>query len=414
MKIAFMAHNKDPSVPWIDSDGGALTIRHFALELAKLGNEITIYVNRPPLKAEPSSHRKQKHTAQAEEEVVLEKSIVVKRIDLPAYNNSLFEKTIEAADFPEILDSLAVSHRITFTTLLQYDRILFFHPLSVMGFQCLERFGELWSALFPMLLSEEYKKYLKVTDLYVELEQLALQSVRRIFVASSDEADQLISRGIGVSKIVRIGRGVDREVFFPLIRSALPRDRSIRIVTVGAIRPSKGQLILVRMLRLLRDSGVQATLAIVGEKRRFDAKENMNYFASILMEIENLDLKSYVDFLSAVPNKDVAVILRSSDLAVFPSVAESFGKAALEAVLTGTPTIVNASVRSYLDFITPNVNALAVENTSECYADAVIRLLNDVDAYTRLSRKGAMLHDKLTWENAGIALHRALLTDWKV
>ena len=63
------------------------------------------------------------------------------------------------------------------------------------------------SVLFPMLLSDEYRKFQSVSDMYIALEQALLERCGRVSVASVAERDVLKRRGLpakqGFNRIAR-------------------------------------------------------------------------------------------------------------------------------------------------------------------------------------------------------------------
>lgn len=102
--------------------------------------------------------------------------------------------------------------------------------------------------------------------------------------------------------------------------------------------------------------------------------------------------------LPAAEPEEVAAELRRADVFVFPSLAEGFSLALLEAMATGLP-IVATRVGAAPDLLEDGVSALLVEPAdAEALADAVRRLLDDPDLRHRLgggARERAAEH---TWE----------------
>lgn len=400
MKIAFMAHNRDPAIPEIDSDGGPVTIRNIAFQLANNGHTIDIYTNRFAPDQDSSDFWIARYAAQTSDTVSLTPYITVNRIDIPIPDEKLFKRTRQAQDFPEILTSLAVSHCLSLEKLLCYDRVLFFHPLSIIGYVCLKGFSQLRSALFPMLISEEYKKYLSVTDLYIELEQLALESVRCVFSASRSEADQIAARGIPMEKVVIVPRGIDKTFFYPRIRHA-PSSGLLELLSIGSFRESKRQLLLVRVLSMLRTAGIDARLTFIGENLKFYTSENLGYYSNLVAAIKDSELDDYVVFKGSRSSGEVADSLRSCHIGLFPSIAESFGKAALESITTGTPTVLSDAVSAYHDFVYPSINVLTASDKASDWIHAIKLLLSNKNMYHQLSVKGAELNELMTWDRVG-------------
>ena len=170
------------------------------------------------------------------------------------------------------------------------------------------------------------------------------------------------------------------------------------IVCTNAIRPQKAQHQLVYTADLLKREGINPKIIIVGENNRFYKSEHEEYYKNLSSLIARNNLQDNFNFVGSVAPNVVAHILRSSDIAVYPSESESFGKSVLEAIATGIPTIVGNDIPAYEEFVKPGINALSVERNPDEFARTIKLLINNEDLYTSLSKQGVESTREFTWK----------------
>lgn len=145
-----------------------------------------------------------------------------------------------------------------------------------------------------------------------------------------------------------------------------------RLVFVGRLSERKGVDVAVRALARLRARGVDATLDVVGAT--FAGNESFD--ASLAQLVTRLGLDEHARFHGLVG--DVWGFLAAADVALVPSrLEESFGNAAIEAVLAGRPVIASAT-----SGLREAVRGLATVRTVppgdvDALADAVGELVSD-------------------------------------
>lgn len=110
----------------------------------------------------------------------------------------------------------------------------------------------------------------------------------------------------------------------------------LRILFVGRLSERKGPQVLVRALEVLRRGGTDAHLELLGAV--FDGNEGFEQ--DLRDEVRRRQLDDHVTFSGFVP--DVWPSLERSDIVVVPSTLdETFGNAAVEAVLAARPVVVS-------------------------------------------------------------------------
>ncbi len=405
MKLAFLTF-KDPRLPKIDSDGGAVTVRNYALGLARLGHSVDIFTPKIIYPASDNSYLSRKANAQIGLQGKLSEGVKVHGREMAHVDRAQLVQG-DLNDLPSIVDSYFFAEALSDDRLKDYDFVSIFHPIA--GFGVINRgLTDLKrTVLFPMLLSDYYARYQHVSQMYKDSELNILKKVGNIFSPSIDEANASIRKGISPQKIKVVHRGVDVDNFFPEIKQeGIDVYRGVTITCTNAIRPQKGQHHLVLAARLLKQEGMKVTINLAGENKNFYKPEDAEYYRKLSHLARENGMVEEVNFLGPVPPKEVSRILRESDLAVFPSEAESFGKAPLEAMISGTPTIVGSDVPAYSEFVEPGINALPIVRTPASIAKAIISLSMDDDLYLQFSRASTKLLGKFNWEKVSADLEK--------
>jgi len=408
MRIAFLSYNRDPSIPHIDNDGCPVTVRHYALELGKVGHEIDIFANRTSPNAQSSNYLKEKFVAQARDTVGLDKNVKVIRIPAKSFSTSNTLLPKELAEIPEIAESFSNADFFQDGKLHGYDTVCFFHPLSSFGPLVLGYASTKNSVLFPMLLSDEYKKYQSVSKIYEEFEVFSLKNVRSVFACSAYEQQLILAKGVGTDSVKVVHRGFDNKTYVHRQRS-LPTDlRKVQIISIGSIKPQKQQLQLVEIAGILKKDGYDPQITIVGGNKKFIKNEYKSYYELILKEIKSAGLEHNFTFTGALDPDEIATLLNKNDLGVYCSVGESFGKAALESICSGLPTILNAKVDAYRDFATDGVNALFYDSTASSCAEIIEKILTNENLYRNISEGGQETAISFSWGTISLQLEAAL------
>lgn len=190
-------------------------------------------------------------------------------------------------------------------------------------------------------------------------------------VATTGYAAQEFER-IGVEAAL-VPLGVDLEQFDPSrgdasLRAELAQPGEALLVMASRLSPEKRPDLAIDAVRVLGARGRRVRLVSAGggtwaERMRARAQ----------------DLP--VTFLGFVDGRDrFAALLATADAVVAPGPIETFGLAALEALASGTPAVVNAA--SALPSVVGDAGE-AADGTPEAFADAIERVLDSPEAQRR-------------------------------
>ncbi len=185
----------------------------------------------------------------------------------------------------------------------------------------------------------DFPRYVAALGGDARIEDLSRSYVRwfyrqmdEVLVSSAAYADELVRMGIERDRLRDLPRGVDLELFSPDRRQA---DHFARwglppgpvLLYAGRLSREKNLGVLLQAFRHLRERGVQAGLAIVGdgpERRALEMRWNAPDVA----------------FTGYLAGAELSAAYASADLFVFPSRTDTFGNVVLEAMASGLPPIV--------------------------------------------------------------------------
>jgi len=210
-----------------------------------------------------------------------------------------------------------------------------------------------------------------------------------VLVPSRFVANQLTELGVRSGKVVVQPYGVDLSRFRPFQGNGSRREGDvIRCLYLGQISHRKGIMILLDAARRL--SGRPMEFTLVGP----------------LVSPELLrDLPSNVRWLGAIAHDDAAEQLRLADLFVLPSLEDSYGLVALEAMATGLAVVVSDHAGAS-ELITNAVDGLVVPAGQVTpLVEALQQLVND--PHLRITMGNAArrrIEADGSWDQYGLAV----------
>ncbi len=174
-------------------------------------------------------------------------------------------------------------------------------------------------------------------------------------------------------------------------------DDSLKIVFVGSLIPRKAPLVLVAALGQVRDAGLPARAAFLGD-------------GDLAGEVEQLatteDIR--IRLVGNVPPDDVRSWLASSDVMVLPSLSEGRPVAIMEAMAAGLP-VVASDIGGVRELVTADTGLLVPAGDPTGLAQALMMLAGDADLRDRLGSAGRSRIGDLGLTATSVALsHRHL------
>lgn len=225
-------------------------------------------------------------------------------------------------------------------------------------------------------------------------------------------ASRLMRRKISKSKI-RYGIGISQRQVNLLLDSGMAPDSvflvhdgltlpsctyapvnlnklNLRISTIGFISDLKNQIEGVRLIKLLRDNGINASLNIYGSPITGD-----DYYQRLIHVIEELNLNDYINIKGFVSGES---LFGDTDVLVSFSRSEGFGRTLVEGMLRRKPIIAWRGAGGPVD-ITDNgkYGYLVENNTAAEYCEIISELMNNPQSYyTMIENAFSYAYDNFT------------------
>lgn len=169
--------------------------------------------------------------------------------------------------------------------------------------------------------------------------------------------------------VLVIPNGVDLEKFSIDKYQKNKANESVNIINVGQYCINKNQLFIIELIPYLKNHFDDFNIKLIGF--------NDEYKEFLLKLSFSLGVNNYIEFIDG--NGNIGEFLSGGDIFIFPSIAEGFGIALLEAQAMGLPCIVSDTVYS-------NVNVglcefLSLNETKEKWAETVAGMFNNRNQY---------------------------------
>ncbi|MDD4802428.1 MAG: MSMEG_0565 family glycosyltransferase [Syntrophomonas sp.] len=225
-------------------------------------------------------------------------------------------------------------------------------------------------------------------------------------IAVSEYWQRRLAEENGVSARI-IHNGLDTKRFAPARPGTNPKkifglDNKLVFLTIGGIEPRKNTKKLlaafVQVRQYFAAKGQQAVLVIGGGQTLFDYRD---YRQEFLRMVEDYRLKIGEDVvnLGVLKEEEVPLLYQAADCFAFPSAQEGWGLVALEALLTGIPTVVS-DIPVFHEFLTHEKDALFIDpDNAQQFAAAMIETIINKELQKRLIRRGRLTASQFSWED---------------
>jgi len=206
----------------------------------------------------------------------------------------------------------------------------------------------------------------------LEMEQAILNQATAVSSASKYTADKSALYLSYPKQITVLYNGIDTDV-----PAANVVRKPKQVIFTGTLVEKKGIYQLAKAWNMVNKAIPDAYLLVLGKGPQ---QKVMDYL--------NADAKSSVIFKGHVSTGELYASLQESTISVFPSYAEAFALAPLEAMACGT-TVINSNRTSGPELIEHEISGLLIDpDNVEQIASSIIYLLNNPDVCSRLARQG--------------------------
>lgn len=226
------------------------------------------------------------------------------------------------------------------------------------------------------------------------MEPFYLAPYRRMPLITISPSSARSLQAIGLCGPVKIlPMAVDEPADEAVPRKTLPRD----VLVVGRLTPSKRVEESIRAAALLRSSGWNGRLHIVGGG-------NARYREALEQRVSALGLCETVLFCGRVDDAERRRLMRSASVLWMTSVREGWGLVVTEAARHGTPAVVY-DVPGLGDAVIDGVTGYVVSTEPKALACATLALFKRFDAFAASALAAARA---LNWDATADAFARAI------
>jgi len=184
-------------------------------------------------------------------------------------------------------------------------------------------------------------------DMRLLEEELILKRANGIIASTPQEVKNILDLyKVAGENIELIRTGVDRRVFKPIEKARAIKETGLSfkniLLFVGRITKAKGLRILIKALaRVKREFDEEMKLIVIGGDVSgvMHSEEESREKKRLKKAINKLKLEEDVIFLGPVERERLPYYYSITDICVVPSLYESFGLVAVEAMACGTPVI---------------------------------------------------------------------------
>jgi D-inositol-3-phosphate glycosyltransferase len=251
----------------------------------------------------------------------------------------------------------------------------------------------------------------RVERLALALDYHLMRRVGRVIAVTDLLTERLKAMGReGPGNITVVPEGVETDRFTPDINSDGVRkkyrlDGRVTILFVGRVVPYKGVEYLVKAADIVvNQKGMKNTIfLLVGPLFEYglDRIEHSEYISRLFGFIKASGLKENVKLTGAMPYVDLPKFFSACDIFVLPSLAETFGLVASQAMASGKP-VVGTRIAGIVDQVRDGWNGYLVEPADEHQlAEKIEYLIDHPGVGKTMGRNGRKLaEDEFDWSVA--------------
>lgn len=242
-------------------------------------------------------------------------------------------------------------------------------------------------------------------DLRIETERELMGLADSLVAANpSEKAHMTWLYGAAPGKICTVPLGVDLSLFQPMpqaqARATLGLGSEPLILFVGRIEALKGIDTLLQALAQLiattPTGQARPRLLIVGGQVR-PGEQPTGELARLLALCDELSLGDQVRFVGSQPQEQLPCYYAAADIVAMPSLYESFGLVAVEAMACGTPVVASRVGGLAYTVQDGHSGRLVPERDPAALAEALQSLLGDPDLRQRMGHQAAIQARRFSW-----------------
>ena len=222
-------------------------------------------------------------------------------------------------------------------------------------------------------------------------------SIKRIYYPSRFVRRYLLTQGVPQDKMVRLGRGVDTQMFSPSrreegFRQKLAPNGEIILICVSTLAGEKGFDFLAKTATLLDYKGLNFKLLIVGGNSQSSVEKSIKALFKPLIK------KGKVIFAGSKTGVALAAAFASGDIFLHCSVTETFGLVVLESMASGVPVVARDEGGPSDTIVNGKTGFLVPPNNLQGFVTKVLHLAEDSELREKMGLMAREEACDATWE----------------
>ncbi len=182
------------------------------------------------------------------------------------------------------------------------------------------------------------------------------------------EAEQYMKNG---TPVFITPFGVDTSLFHPIPRP--PQDEFV-VGIAKRLEPESGVDILLKAFRIFR---TQVRIINPAGRLKLSVYGQGSEYTALMGLARDILIKDDTEFFGQVANDEMAKAFAAMDVVCMPSLRESFGVAAVEAMACGRP-VITSGADGFLETVENDVTGIILQELNEnSLADAMLKLYKD-------------------------------------
>ncbi|MCE5260260.1 MAG: glycosyltransferase [Chloroflexi bacterium] len=238
-------------------------------------------------------------------------------------------------------------------------------------------------------------------------EQTIMDIADRIVAATPLDRLQMVNNyQVNEAKIAVIPCGVNLELFHPMPKQlayaevGVPPNKKL-LVFIGRLDPVKGLKYLLQALCELSKMNPKLVqelcLAIIGGDRESHLQA-LREDIDCITQIKDIGLDDMVFFYGPQAQERLPAYYSAAEICVMPSLYESFGMVALEAMACGTPVIASRVGGLTFTIRDGETGFLVPERNPKALAEKISLVMEDACLRHRLSHRAQQVAQSYSWE----------------
>lgn len=255
------------------------------------------------------------------------------------------------------------------------------------------------TVVFPMMTSVHYEKFSEVPKEYIEAEQSVFDCIKHICSPSEDEICNIQKRfSVPKHKLFKVHRGFS-DNDFPPQKHCVTNTNIITLFSANGIRPQKDHLFLIPLVVELLRHNLHVHVHLTGNNGHSHNPVYNAYTKKFWGAVKDSGLTNHFTAHGVVNRTELVRIMSSCDYAIYPSISETFGKSALESVVSGLPTVVFDDVPAFGEFIIHNDTGIITPREPIACVKTILDIHKNPNLYKNIRTQGLKLRDTFTWNS---------------